>query len=322
MTLEEIERLPKVELHLHLDGSVNPKLLNEYANSDVTNEVIAPAHCLDLKDYLNRFSLPVSYLQNKTNLENACAKLITDLKKDNVIYAEVRFSPLKLITDNLTLDDIIITIRDTFRKGDIPINLILCMMRNDSYNDNLKVIELAKKYLNDGVCAIDLAGDEANYPTSLFNNLFQIARKENIPFTIHAGEVNNYNTLLDAIKLLPSRIGHGICCSKHKDLLDAIKNNNILLELCPTSNVQTNAITSYDKHPIKMLAENNILISINTDNRTVSNITLTEEYYKLVSTFNFTKDDFYKWNLNAINYSFASIPLKEKLKKKLNENYK
>lgn len=322
MTLEEIKKIPKVELHLHLDGSVNPNLLNEYTNSDVTNEIIAPAHCLDLKDYLNRFSLPVSYLQNKTNLENACAKLISDLKKDNVIYAEVRFSPLKLMTDNLTLDDIIITIRDTFKKGNIPINLILCMMRNDSYNDNLKVIELAKKYLHDGVCAIDLAGDEANYPTSLFNDLFQIARKENIPFTIHAGEVNNYNSLLDAIKLLPSRIGHGICCSKHKDLLDTIKNNNILLELCPTSNVQTNAITSYDKHPIKMLAENNILISINTDNRTVSNITLTEEYYKLVSTFSFTKDDFYKWNLNAINYSFASISLKEELKKKLNENYK
>lgn len=313
-----IEKLPKVELHIHLDGSIRPStaayLLNK-SIEDVSNNMIASDKCEDLNEYLTKFDYPEKILQTKENLERVAYELALDLKKDNVIYAEIRFAPLKHIKEGLTLDSVVDSVLDGLSKVNIKTNLILCMMRNDTYSDNLKVIELASKYLNKGVCGIDLAGAEALYKTSSFKELFVMAKKYNIPFTIHSGEADGYDSILATINFGATRIGHGIRAIEYDDLINLIIDNNILLEVCPTSNVQTNAVDKYTDHPIKKLIDKGVNVSINTDNRTVSNISLNLEYKKLQECFGFTKELFIKTNLNAIEHAFVSLDEKAKLKK-------
>lgn len=313
-----IEKLPKVELHIHLDGSIRPStaayLLNK-SIEDVSNNMIASDKCEDLNEYLTKFDYPEKILQTKENLERVAYELALDLKKDNVIYAEIRFAPLKHIKEGLTLDSVVDSVLDGLSRVNIKTNLILCMMRNDTYSDNLKVIELASKYLNKGVGGIDLAGAEALYKTSSFKELFVMAKKYNIPFTIHSGEADGYDSILAAINFGATRIGHGIRTIEYDDLINLIIDNNILLEVCPTSNVQTNAVDKYTDHPIKKLIDKGVNVSINTDNRTVSNISLNLEYKKLQESFGFTKELFIKTNLNAIEHAFVSLDEKAKLKK-------
>lgn len=312
-----IEKLPKIELHVHLDGSVRIEtaceILNE--NIDVVKEnMIAKDKCIDLNDYLTKFEYPKKILQTKENLKRVAYELALSLKYDNVIYAEIRFAPLKHIDAGLTLDEVIDSVLSGLKLVDIETNLILCMMRNDSYVDNLKVIELAHKYLNKGVCGIDLAGAESLYKTSSFKDLFVIAKKINIPFTIHAGEADGYDSIKSAIDFGTKRLGHGINSIKYPDLLKRIKDEDILLEICPTSNIQTNVIDEYINHPIKQFIDQDIKVSINTDNRTVSNITLNDEYERIENNFNLTKEQFVKTNLVAIEHAFISEDKKMQLK--------
>lgn len=301
--------IKKIELHLHLDGSIREETANEILGKKCNLK--AKDKCEDLNEYLEKFEIPSIILQTKENLERVAYELALDLKKDNVIYAEIRFAPLKHLNGGLSLDEVITSVLNGLYKVDIKTNLILCMMRNDSFNDNKKVIDLAHKY----GFAIDLAGAEAIYKTKDFKELFKYAKSINVPFTIHAGEADGYESIKAAIDFGASRLGHGIKIIDYPDLINEAKEKGITLEVCPTSNVQTNAVNILKDHPIKKLYDMNVNVCINTDNRTVSNITLEDEYNKLKETFNFTNEDFLKMNLMAIEASFAQD--KEKLKTKL-----
>ena len=301
--------IKKIELHLHLDGSIREETANEILGKKCNLK--AKDKCEDLNEYLEKFEIPSIILQTKENLERVAYELALDLKKDNVIYAEIRFAPLKHLNGGLSLDEVITSVLNGLSKVDIETNLILCMMRNDSFNDNMKVIDLAHKY----GFPIDLAGAEAIYKTKDFKELFEYAKSINVPFTIHAGEADGYESIKAAIDFGASRLGHGIKIIDYPDLINEAKEKGITLEVCPTSNVQTNAVNILKDHPIKKLYDMNVNVCINTDNRTVSNITLEDEYNKLKETFNFTNEDFLKMNLMAIEASFAQD--KEKLKTKL-----
>ncbi len=301
--------IKKIELHLHLDGSIREETANEILGKKCNLK--AKDKCEDLNEYLEKFEIPSIILQTKENLERVAYELALDLKKDNVIYAEIRFAPLKHLNGGLSLDEVITSVLNGLSKVDIETNLILCMMRNDSFNDNKKVIDLAHKY----GFAIDLAGAEAIYKTKDFKELFEYAKSLNVLFTIHAGEADGYESIKAAIDFGASRLGHGIKIIDYPDLINEAKEKGITLEVCPTSNVQTNAVNILKDHPIKKLYDMNVNVCINTDNRTVSNITLEDEYNKLKETFNFTNEDFLKMNLMAIEASFAQD--KEKLKTKL-----
>ena len=301
--------IKKIELHLHLDGSIREETANEILGKKCNLK--AKDKCEDLNEYLEKFEIPSIILQTKENLERVAYELALDLKKDNVIYAEIRFAPLKHLNGGLSLDEVITSVLNGLSKVDIETNLILCMMRNDSFNDNKKVIDLAHKY----GFAIDLAGAEAIYKTKDFKELFKYAKSINVPFTIHAGEADGYESIKAAIDFGASRLDHGIKIIDYPDLINEAKEKGITLEVCPTSNVQTNAVNILKDHPIKKLYDMNVNVCINTDNRTVSNITLEDEYNKLKETFNFTNEDFLKMNLMAIEASFAQD--KEKLKTKL-----
>lgn len=316
---EEIIKIPKVELHLHLDGSVRPSTAKELIGYDVTKKMQVDSEVTDLNDYLEKFTIPVSLMQTKENLERISMELATDLKKENVIYAEIRFAPLKHLEKKLTPNEVIDSVLNGLRKVDIKINLILCCIRGDSYENNKKVIDLTKSYLGKGVCAADLAGAEAIFKTKDYQELFTYAKSINVPFTIHAGEADGIESITSAINFGAKRLGHGVRAEEDKNTINTIINNNITLEVCPTSNINTGIFPSYQEHNIKRLYDLGVKVTINTDNRTVSNITITEEYFKLQSAFNFTKKDFYNMNLNAINASFITEEEKITLRNKLSE---
>lgn len=301
--------IKKIELHLHLDGSIREETANEILGKKC--DLKAKDKCEDLNEYLEKFEIPSIILQTKENLERVAYELVQDLKKDNVIYAEIRFAPLKHLNGGLTLDEVINAVLKGLSKVDIETNLILCMMRNDNFDDNKKVIDLAHKYN----FPIDLAGAEAIFKTKDFKELFEYAKSLNVPFTIHAGEADGYDSIKAAIDFGAKRLGHGIKIIDYPDLINEAKEKGVTLEVCPTSNVQTNAINKLENHPIKKLYDMDVNVCINTDNRTVSNVTLEDEYKKLKETFNFTNEDFLKMNLMAIEASFSKD--KEKLIKQL-----
>ncbi len=310
--------LKKVELHLHLDGSIRITTAEEILQQkDLRKEMIVDSNSHSLKDYLTKFNLPISIMQTKDNLTRVSKELMEDLDKDNVIYAEIRFAPNFHTKKGLSLDEVVKAVLAGIQNSKVKANLILCMMRGDSFLANKKIIDLAIKYKNKGVCGIDLAGDEASYPTSLYKDLFNYAIANKVPFTIHAGEAGTLTDIDNAIKYGANRIGHGIKAVEDENLLGTLRKNKIPLEICPTSNVQTHAVSSYQNHPIKKLKDKDILITINTDNRTVSNINLNQEYELLYKYFGFNKEDFIKFNRTAIEYSFLTKEEKEKLQKEI-----
>jgi adenosine deaminase len=305
--------IKKVELHLHLDGSIREETANEILGKKC--DLKAKDKCEDLNEYLEKFEIPSIILQTKENLERVSYELALDLKKDNVIYAEIRFAPLKHLNGGLSLDEVITSVLNGLSKVDIETNLILCMMRNDSFNDNKKVIDLAHKY----GFPIDLAGAEDMYPIQEFLTLFDKCNELGIPYTIHAGENGPYSEVVKAVNIGSRRIGHGIHSIDDEDTIKLLKDTDTLLEVCPTSNVQTNSIDVYENHPIKKLYDMGVSVCINTDNKTISRVTLNDEYEKLVNTFGFTKDDFIRMNLNAINHAFLSNVEKMELINKLKQ---
>ena len=309
-----LKNIPKVELHLHLDGSVRLDIASRLTGKsieEVRSLMIAKEKCHDLNEYLTKFNLANEIMQSQENLTRIAKELVEDLKNDNVIYAEVRFAPLLHTKKGLTGEEVIEAVLLGLKDEDLKVNLILCMMRQFSFEDNLKTIELAIKYLDKGVVAVDLAGAEALYPTANFERLFQIAKDNNISFTIHAGEADGKDSILSAINFKTKRIGHGVRCIEDNETLNIIKKNNITLEVCPTSNIQTNIFDKYYNHPIKKLYDSNILVTVNVDNMTVSNISLTQEYERLVKSFNFILEDFKIMNINAVNAAFLTDKDKE-----------
>lgn len=320
--LEEIKKLPKVELHLHLDGSISKELaikLSGLSEKEISNKMTAPDKCENLSEYLTKFDFPISLMQTQDNLYLVAKDLVDYLEKENVIYVEIRFAPMFHTKEGLTFEEVVEAVLNGLNSNPkVKTNLILCMMRGMNKEDNLKTIEVAQKYLNNGVCALDLAGAEDKFPLEEYLDLFKIAKDKNIPFTIHAGENGPAREVEKAIQIGAKRIGHGIHAIEDQKVLKLIKEKNILLEICPTSNVQTNAVSIYQEHPIYELYQNQIPLNINTDNITVSNITITEEYQKLYEIFNFNIEDFKNMNVDAIDHAFIDKKTKEQLKNQIN----
>ena len=226
-----MKNIKKVELHLHLDGSINKEYAEKLLNKKLDTELKAKDKCNDLKEYLEKFDLPISLLQTKENLVNFSYLLTKDLECDNVIYAEIRFCPLFHTKNGLTGEEVIESILYGLNKNQkVKTNLILCMMRNFSIEENKQIITLAEKFLNKGVIAIDLAGDEASYKNELFEELFAIAKEKQIPYTIHSGEAGGYENVLSAIELMAESLKRIVLYESEEEL--------ILPTLIPTESME------------------------------------------------------------------------------------
>lgn len=319
--IEKIHNMPKVELHLHIDGSLNVSRIKEKYNmtdEEIDNKMVAQDKCSNLNDYLIKFDFPISIMQTKEELEDAAIDLLNTLKTQNVVYAELRFAPQFHTKKGLSQDEVVSIVINAMKSVDIKSNLILCIMRGENNEkENLETIQIAKKYLNKGVCAIDLAGAEAIYKTSNYVDIFKYAKELGIPFTIHAGEADGVSSIEAAILCGAKRIGHGVRAIEDDRLIDKIKEENITLEVCPTSNIQTCVCKDYSTHPIVKLFEKGVNITINTDNMTVSNTTLEKEYINIIENTNITYNDICNMNRKAIEAAFLTDKEKEELLKKL-----
>ena len=312
---DKLLNMPKVELHLHLDGSVSIDLLEKWSGfprEEVINKVVSKNDA-SLKEYLDHFDFVNEYLQTRENLELASYTLGRELEKENVIYAEIRFAPLSHTKKGLTPKEVVEAVLRGLKRCKVKTNVILCTRRGASDYDNRKVIDVANRLLGKGVVAIDLVGDEEHIPFKDSEFYFSMCKFANIPVTIHAGEVSTRD-IPDVIPYT-KRIGHGIKIEDDLTLMDMVMYNDILLEVCPNSNLDTKNISSYRSHPIKELYDYGIKVCINTDNRTVSDINLTDEYLNLIDNLGFTYNDLIIMNLNAVDGAFISPKEKMELKR-------
>ena len=309
-----------VDLHLHLDGSLSAKAILEVArkegiklpaeNEEELNKyLMVPENCQSLNEYLERFALPNLVLQTKFGLETCTLDLLKRLADDGLKYVEIRMAPQLSTDKGLTQEEVVETLVKTLGKAEnfgISSNLILCMMRGDNTKEkNLETIAVARKYLGRGVVAMDLAGAESLFPNEMFDKEFKLINKHNIPLTIHAGEASGADSVKSALKYGAVRIGHGIHSIEDQTVLKELKDKNIFLEVCPKSNLDTKTISKYEDLPLKEFTKQGIKVTINTDDMTVSNTTLKQEYETLVK-MGFNEKDLKEFTKNSIEASFAS----------------
>ena len=324
------EKYAICDIHLHLDGSLSPKAVLVVANKEnielpvyedkkLLKYLEVPEDCPSLNEYLKRFDLPNLVLQSKFGLNYCTLDLLKRLSEDGVKYCEIRMAPQLSTAKGLSQEEVIETLIDTLKEGEkeygIKANLILCMMRGENTKENnIETIRLAKAYRNDKVVAVDLAGAEALYPNEMFEYEFALISHYNLNLTVHAGEASDYRSVKSAIQYGADRIGHGIHAIENKELCELIKKLGICLEICPKSNLDTKAIKSYKDLPIKKFMKQGIKVSINSDDMTVSDTSVKKEY-KTLSQLGFNKNELQQLALNTIEAAFCDDETKEYLKK-------
>ena len=318
-----------IDLHLHLDGSLDVMdciyLAEKYdieLGDDFPLNLFVPQDCPSLKDYLTRFNVPLSLLQNKEGLELSAKTLVKRLSSMGYIYAEIRFAPLLHLEKGLTMDEVVESVLKGIEDGlkecpDFECGLILCSMRHASLELNKETIEVANRFKGTRVVGVDLAGDETLYPCSHYKEIFDLAKKYHLNITIHAGEATGNDEILMALDNGAARIGHGVHLSLDKQTIERVKRDNICFEFCPTSNLQTKSLMSYLDVPLRQFLDNGIDVTINADNMTVSNVSAISEMKTMVKTFNLSKEEVNRLLSNSINHSFTNEKVKEKLKEKL-----
>lgn len=300
-----------IELHLHLDGSLRPETVWELAKEqniklpantvdEVRDQMQVPEDCRTLEEYLTRFDLPLLVLQTREALERAAFELTEDLAKEGVTYAEIRFAPQLSIKGGMTQEQAVEAAIEGVKRGmeqypSIRVGLILCCMRGEDNEEwNLQTVEAAKKYLGDVVCAVDIAGAESLYPTERFAPVFEKVREYWLPSTIHAGEAAGPESMKTALAFGAKRIGHGVAAVEDPELVRRLIEEQITLEVCVTSNYQTKVVPSIEAHPIRRLFNAGVRVTVNSDNRTVSNTNVRKELDILRNVFGFKEQEIEK----------------------------
>lgn len=309
----------KIDLHCHLDGSLPLYAVRGLAaeqgvsvpgnEQELLSLLQAGEQCDNLKEYLERFELPLKCLASEWAFEEAVYAVLEDASRENVKYLELRFAPLLSVSDELGGRNIVEACIRGCRRAEITLgirgNLILCGMRHMPAAENIKVVKLARELLGAGVCAIDLAGDETAYPVSLHSQMFEQARRWQVPITIHAGECGSAESVRQAVALGADRIGHGIAMRHDRSLMEEVRKRKIGIEMCPVSNRQTKAVLSMEEYPFADFLAKQILVTVNTDNRTVSNTTIEREYELLSEHFEMNDEIGRRLTLNAVEMAFA-----------------
>lgn len=328
---------PKIDLHLHLDGSLDPLLAYQLARkkglkegqmdfAEFKQKMIAPPHCKDLADYLACFDLPIRILQDEEALANSAYDLIGRLAQQGVEYAEIRFAPQNHTGKGMSMEDSVLAVlrgADLAMEAhpEIEVGIILCMMilGDTSNNDkeNMETVRLVKKYLGRGVVCLDLAGAEGMTPMRDYKKYFDYANELGVPFVIHAGECGPAEHVSMAMDFGAKRIGHGGHCTWDEKVLNRVIAEKIPLEMCVTSNIQCKNQPSYSAHVLKELYTKGAITTINTDNMTLSNITLQDEYDHIMKELGLSEKDIIRMNINSVQASFAGIEKKAELLKKL-----
>ena len=336
-TLAQIRAMPKVLLHDHLDGGLRPQTVIDLADdagypglpsrdpAELTQALTAGAHHGHLNLYLEAFRHTVSVLQTPQALYRAAREAAEDLEADGVVYAEVRFAPELHTELGLPLDAVVTAVTDGFRDGSangrIAVRALLTAMRTAARSQ--EIAELAVRHRDNGVVGFDIAGAEAGWPPSRHLDAFQYVHRENFHATVHAGEGFGLPSIWEAVQYCGAeRLGHGVRLAEDIEvsrdgtvalgrLAAYIRDRRIPLEMCPTSNVQTGAAASIAAHPLRLLRALRFRVTVNTDNRLMSQVTLSSEFALLVREFGYDWADLEWFTLNAAKSAFA--PFDERL---------
>ncbi len=332
LDLATIRRAPKVLLHEHLDGGLRPSTLIEL--SDEIGYTALPTRDPEelaawfkpapgeggrsLVRYLEAFDHTVAVLQTAANIERVAAEEVEDLAADGIVYAEVRFAPEQHLREGLTLDQVVEAAAAGVRRASegrpIVVGLLLSAMRQAARS--VEIAELAVRHREGGVLGFDVAGPEAGYPPTRYLDAFQLIAHENFHFTIHAGEAFGLPSIWEALQFCGAeRLGHGVRIVDdivtQSDgriamgrLAAYVRDRRIPLEMCPTSNIDTGAVARLEDHPINLLKRLRFRVTLNTDNRLMSNISLSDEFASMVATFGWDLADMEWVTLNAIKSAF------------------
>ena len=326
----DFKSLPKVELHLHFDCSLSYAVVSRINPSitlaDYRRDFIAPAKCANLTEVLSRAVKSIALMQTEEQLQLVIFDVFEQLQQENVCYAELRFAPLLHTTKGLTAEEVVSIVDAAAARASlvtgVEARIILCTLRDFSAEQSMQTVKLVERFKGTHVVALDIAGDEAGYPLEPHVPAFQSAAQHGIPCTAHAGESAGSESVWKTLRLLgTARIGHGVHSIEDPNLVEYLKKEQIHLEICPTSNYQTNAVDTYNKHPIAKLYERGLSLSVNSDDRTLCNINLTREYEKLHTTFGWDETCFLHCNLNAIRAAFLPEAEKRRLENRLREGY-
>ncbi|MFE6337135.1 adenosine deaminase [Streptomyces sp. NPDC057798] len=330
-----IRRLPKAVLHDHLDGGLRPATVVELAEAvghtlpttdpdELAAWYFAAANSGDLVRYIATFEHTLAVMQTREGLLRTAEEYVLDLAADGVVYAEVRYAPELNITGGLALAEVVETVQEGLAAGmakaaaagtPVRVGTLLCGMR--MFDRVREAADLAVAFRDAGVVGFDIAGAEAGFPAADHLGAFEHLRRENVPFTIHAGEADGLSSIHQALQICGAqRLGHGVRITD--DIVDGklgrlagwVRDRRIALEMCPTSNLQTGAATSMAEHPITALKDLGFRVTLNTDNRLVSGTTMTREMSLLVEQAGWTVEDLRTVTVNAVKSAF--IPFDER----------
>ncbi len=328
-----LQEIPKVDLHRHLEGSIKPETLisiakrkgiklPSYDPKELKPYLQVTKDDKTLLDFIKKFETIGKAFTDKEAIEEITYEAIGDACKDNVKYAEFRFSPVYMASQyGLKEEDVINGVLDGVKKAkkdfDTDVKLIMIVERQMGVKHAAHVESLAEKYMDKGVVGLDLANDEFHYPPGPYAKVFQKAKAAGLHITVHAGEAGGPDNVRVSIEdLKADRIGHGVRTYQDPEVEKLVREKQIPLEMCPTSNVQTGAIDSLEHHPFKKYYQEGIPVTINTDDPGVSDITLTDDYQKIVNQFGFSIDDVERFIMNGIDAAFLPKEEREAMKVK------
>src|SRR4051812_482430 len=293
--LSVIEKLPKTDLHVHLDGSLRLSTILDLAEKQrvelpskdedgLKKAMNLGENCGSLVEYLKAFDVTLRVLQTEDSLTRAAYELAEDAAKENVRYMEVRYSPMLHTRRGLKLTNVVEAVLQGLRAAQqscgIESNVIICGIRNVSSESSLEMAELAVAYKNRGVVGYDLAGAEYDHPAKHHKHAFQLVRDNNINVTIHAGEAYGPESIAQAVHVCGAhRIGHGCRLRENGDLLHYVIDHRVPLECCPSSNVQTGAVKTFASHPLKLYFDLGLRVTVNTDNRLITDTSVSKELH-------------------------------------------
>ena len=325
VTRSLLERLPKAELHCHLDGSVRPETLlelgREYGvamprdDAEALRDYMVVRDARSLEDYLSRFAITLSVMQTAEALERIAYELATDAWREGVWYLEARFAPNLNAREGLTyaqaLEAAIKGLTKAEREHGVVSRVIVCALRTLPPSSSLEMAQLAVDFRDRGVVGFDLAGAESSNPPSVHSDAFSLARSHGVACTCHAGEGDGAASVRDAIQsCCVHRIGHGTRLIEDRELTDYVNDRRIAVEVCLTSNVQTRATASIELHPFPQYVKRGLNVVLNTDNRLMSGTTLTDEYELASRRLGVGFDDLARVALNGFESSF--LPFHER----------
>ncbi len=325
LTSELIRRIPKAELHCHLDGSVRPATLLELAHdqhksmprddADALRDFMRVDDARNLEEYLERFSITLSVMQRAEAIERIAYELAEDAAKEGIRYLETRYAPILNVRDGLTLEGVVEAslrgLARAEREHGIVSRVVVCGIRNMPPTASLEQAWVAVDFKDEGVVGFDLAGGEIGNPASLHAQAFLHCEENGLPCTCHAGEGDGAGSIAQAMHVCHAhRIGHGTHLIDDPALMAEAKAQGVAIECCLTSNVQTRATASYDTHPLRTYFDAGLQVSINTDNRLMSGTDLVTEYGLAAKHLGFTFDELL--TLARQGFANAFLPDREK----------